>query len=172
MLFDDRQSKFETMVRALSGDLYRFAYWRCRDRGLAEDLVQETFARAWAGWQNLRDDKTAKSWLFTILRHEHARMFEHKQPERDEEQQLDELIAEEITMQERMEIRQALYALPLGYREPLLMQVLGGFSCAEIAAAMSLNEGAVMTRLTRARQALRKLLSAEIHLKERKSGMS
>lgn len=125
MLFENSQSKFETMVRAFSGDLYRFAYWLCRDRTLAEDLVQETFARAWAAWQNLRDDKMAKSWLFTILHREHARLYERKQLARDEEQQLDELIAEEMTMQERMEIRQALSTLPLGYREPLLMQVWG-----------------------------------------------
>ena len=45
--------------------------------------------------------------------------------------------------------------LPLTYREPLLLQVLGGFSCAEIAGMLGTTEGAVMTRLTRARQALR-----------------
>lgn len=38
---------FEHLVRAYSAELYRFAYWQCRDRGLAEDLVQGTFARAW-----------------------------------------------------------------------------------------------------------------------------
>jgi len=45
------------------------------------------------------------------------------------------------------------------YREPLLLQVLGGFSCAEIAAMLGTTEGAVMTRLTRARQALRQQLT-------------
>jgi RNA polymerase sigma-70 factor (ECF subfamily) len=45
--------------------------------------------------------------------------------------------------------------LPETYREPLLLQVLGGFSCAEIAGMLGSSEGAIMTRLTRARQALR-----------------
>ena len=53
-------------------------------------------------------------------------------------------------------MRQALQALPEPYREPLLLQVLGGFSCEEIAKMLNITAGAVMTRLTRARQALRR----------------
>ena len=53
-------------------------------------------------------------------------------------------------------MRQALHLLPESYREPLLLQVIGGFSCDEIAAMMNLTPGAVMTRLTRARQVLRR----------------
>ena len=52
-------------------------------------------------------------------------------------------------------MRDALRALPPGYREPLLLQWIGGYSCREIAEIMNLTEGAVMTRLTRARIALR-----------------
>src|SRR5262249_12723161 len=55
-----------------------------------------------------------------------------------------------------VETAQILAQLPASYREPLVMQVLGGFSCAEIAAALGTTEGAVMTRLTRAPQALRR----------------
>ena len=47
----------------------------CRDRHLAEDVVQETFARAWKSWAELRDVTAAKAWLVTILRHELARSF-------------------------------------------------------------------------------------------------
>jgi RNA polymerase sigma-70 factor (ECF subfamily) len=57
-----------------------------------------------------------------------------------------------------MELRDALLALPGPYAEPLALQVLGGFSCAEIAAMLETSEGAVMTRLTRARQALKRLV--------------
>ena len=53
-------------------------------------------------------------------------------------------------------MREALHALPAVYREPLLLQVLGGFSCEEIAKLMNVTPGAVMTRLSRARLALRK----------------
>ena len=56
-------------------------------------------------------------------------------------------------------MREALLALPESYAEPLALQVLGGFSCAEIAAMLGTTEGATMTRLTRARQALKRLVA-------------
>ncbi len=166
MLFETKKSKFESLVRAYSAELYRYAHWLCRDRFVAEDLIQEVFARAWQGWEGLRDDKAVKSWLYTILRNEHARLYERKRLDIDEMQDLNEIV--DFTgsgAYERFEMRDALEALPVPYREPLLLQVLGGFSCAEIAGTMNISEGAVMTRLTRARLALRKLIG---HTTERK----
>lgn len=159
-MFLGKQSKFETMVRAYSAELYRYAYWICRDRFLAEDLVQETFTRAWQSWDGLRDDKAARSWLYTILRNEHARSFERKRFDIDEAVELDGLTDHTSAKPyEEIEMRQMLAALPRGYREPLVLQVLGGYSCTEIAKIMDISEGAVMTRLTRARLALRNLPS-------------
>lgn len=166
-LFKGNRSRFETLVRAHSGDLYRFAYWLCRDRFVAEDLVQETFSRAWKGWQALRDERAVKSWLFSILRNEHARLYERKRVE-IEEVELDELtIGVESTVQLSLEMREALQALPEGYRAPLLLQVLGGFSCAEIGGMLELNEAAVMKRVSRARNTLRRLMGPEKHSMER-----
>ena len=159
MLFDDRKSKFESLARAYSAELYRYAYWLCRDRFTAEDLVQETFARAWQGWSALRDDRAAKGWLYTILRNEHARLHERKQLAIDPDQELDALMDNSgANAFDAFEMRDMLAALPETYREPLMLQVIGGFGCAEIAAMMETTEGAVMTRLTRARQALRRLI--------------
>jgi len=161
MLSNENKSQFETLVRAYSAELYRYAYWLCRDRFVAEDLVQETFTRAWQAWEGLRDDKAAKSWLYTILRNEHARLFERKRFDIDEAADLDGLIDHtSAAPHEEIEMNQMLGALPRGYREPLVLQVLGGYSCAEIAGIMDISEGAVMTRLTRARLALRKLPGA------------
>jgi len=168
MLIETKKSKFESLVRGYSGELYRYAYWLCRERFLAEDLVQETFTRAWQSWDGLRDDKAAKSWLYTILRNEHARLFERKRIEIDETQELDEVVdSGSMSAYESFEMRDAIEALPKSYREPLLLQVLGGFSCSEIAGTMSISEGAVMTRLTRARLALRKLTGRAIERKEK-----
>ena len=146
------------MVHAHSGDLYRFAYWRCRDRTVAEDLVQETFARAWASWQDVRDEKAAKGWLLTILHHEYARLFEKKRVEISDVDLNELMVAAETDVLGELEMRDALWKLPEGFREPLLLQVLGGFSCAEIATMVNLSEMNVMQRLTRARQALRKMM--------------
>lgn len=158
MLFDNKQSKFESLVRAYSAELFRYAYWLCRDRFQAEDLVQETFTRAWQGLGGLRDARAVKGWLYTILRREHARLYERKRVEIDEHQELDDIEnSSGSSAYDDLEIRDALQTLPEGYREPLLLQVLGGFSCKEIATMMDISTGAVMTRLSRARLAARKL---------------
>jgi RNA polymerase sigma-70 factor (ECF subfamily) len=172
MLFN-RQSAFETMVRGYSGDLYRFVYWLCRDRHIAEDVVQETFFRAWRSWYSLRSETAVKSWLFTIARNEYARLYQRKPLDIDHEQELEEInIAHESNLDSDLALRQALSELPETYREPLLLQVLAGLSCAEIAKTMKLNEANVMTRLTRARQALRKLVEGEPYQSGKKNELS
>ena len=156
-MFDRKKPVFERLVRAYSAELYRYAYWLCRDRFLAEDLVQETFARAWTGWAGLREEGAARKWLYTILHNEHARLFERKRLDIVEDQDLDALEDHRLgSMHGQLAMREALHALPEAYREPLLLQVLGGFSCEEIAKLMNVTPGAVMTRLSRARLALRK----------------
>jgi RNA polymerase sigma-70 factor, ECF subfamily len=168
MLFQRTPSSFEALVNAHSSDLYRFAYWLCRDRGVSEDLVQETFTRAWSNWQDVRDEKSAKGWLLTILHHEYARLFEKKRVEISDDDLDDLAIAAETNVLGELEMRDALWKLPEGFREPLLLQVLGGFSGAEIAAMVNLSEANVMQRLTRARQALRKMMEPNIQQRANK----
>jgi RNA polymerase sigma-70 factor, ECF subfamily len=162
VLLHRSQSSFESMVHAHSHDLYRFAYWLCRDRAQAEDLVQETFTRAWVGWQNVRDEKAAKGWLLTILHHEHARLYERKRIPIDEDRALEDLMVTSNTdVYASVEMRDALWKLPQSYREPLLLQVLGGYSAAEIGEMLDISEANAMQRLSRARQAMRKIMSPE-----------
>ena len=156
-MFNSRKSVFERLVRAYSAELYRYAYWLSRDRFTAEDLVQETFARAWSSWPSLRDEGAARKWLYAILHNENARLFERKRLDIADDQELDALEDHRLgDAYSEIEMREALHALPESYREPLLLQVLGGFSCEEIAQLMDIKPGAVMTRLCRARLALRK----------------
>ena len=151
----EHRDEFEQTVRAYGADLYRYAYWLSRDRFTAEELVQEVFARAWASWSELRDIKFVKQWLITILRNERSRMFARKTiPMSDDDVQELE-IAQTSSVAEDFDTRRRIERLPLSFREPLLLQVLGGYSCAEIAAMLDTSEGAVMTRLTRARQLVR-----------------
>jgi len=142
-------------VRAYSADLYRFAYWLCRDRHGAEDLVQEACLRAWRSWQELREPAQAKAWLITIVRNEHARSHSRKRNEMALDDMDEASLPSIPSFEGRLETAQVVQRLPETYREPLLLQVVGGFSCAEIATMLDTSEGAIMTRLTRARQALR-----------------
>jgi RNA polymerase sigma-70 factor (ECF subfamily) len=52
-----KQVRYEALVRALHADLYRYAYWLCHEKQVAEDLVQETFLRAWRALDSLKDEK-------------------------------------------------------------------------------------------------------------------
>ncbi|MBL8473350.1 MAG: sigma-70 family RNA polymerase sigma factor [Rhodocyclaceae bacterium] len=158
-MFNPRRRQYEQTVRAYSGDLFRYAYWLCRDRFVAEDLVQETFLRAWNAWDELKDQAAVKSWLITILRREHARLYERKQFDYVDDAPEDLPIAADNDHFEQVDMDNLVATLPLTLREPLLLQALGGYSCAEIADLLETTEGAVMTRLTRARQALRATLA-------------
>lgn len=168
MIFQLAQRRFEQTVRAYSADLYRYAYWLCRDRFVAEDLVQETFSRAWNSWASLKDVNAVKPWLITILRREHARLYERKQFDYVDTELEDLQVAADHSPLELFEMEQVLEQLPLSLREPFVMQALGGFSCAEIADMLETTEGAVMTRLTRARQALRGFLTGSTRRAEAK----
>ena len=156
-LFSQRQ--FDQAARAYSADLYRYAYWLCRDRFVAEELVQETFARAWKNWDSLADLGAVKAWLITILRNERARLYERKRLDISDDDPQDLELPSHERPGDHLELEQLVGELPPAYREPLVLQVLGGYDCREIAEMLGTTEGAVMTRLTRARQALRAHLS-------------
>jgi RNA polymerase sigma-70 factor, ECF subfamily len=151
------QATFDIMVRTYSADLLRFAYWLCRNRWQAQDLVQETLVSAWKGRDSLRDRSAIKPWLFSILRNEHIRVFQKSRPERSDIELEGIDIADNGGELERVELENSLSALPEQFREPLLLHVLGGFSGREIAAMLNISEPNVMTRLKRARDALSKL---------------
>jgi RNA polymerase sigma-70 factor (ECF subfamily) len=160
-----KQRQFDALVRGYSGDLFRYAYWLCGEEALAQDLVQESFLRAWRSLDSLRETGAAKAWLITILRREHARLYERKTPQLvdvDDVQVADEreALSPEGAGEDAL-IRAAMAKLDVKYREPLLMQVLGGFSCEEIARELNISSAAVMTQLFRARQKLKAMLGGE-----------
>lgn len=123
--------------------------------------------RAWKAQDDLLDEAAAKPWLLTIIRREYARTFERK---RFLTVDVEELICREEPMlaaaddQDLAELRAALFKLPDDYREPLVMQVLMGYSTAEIAAELELSSAAVLTRLLRARKQLRALCGEDTSL--------
>src|SRR5262245_56674450 len=158
----DRRGSFGRLCESLRPDLLRFAFWLGRDRQLAEDAVQEALLRAWKSYDTLEDEGKAKSWLLTIVRRELARTFERRRPEVTD---LDALVAAEsgvLAAQDEGDdlraMREALFRLEDEYREPLVMQVLIGYSTKEIADLLGMQQGAVLTRLFRARARLRRAL--------------
>jgi RNA polymerase sigma-70 factor (ECF subfamily) len=160
----DRTQRFNELAEAYSTDLYRYAMWICGNDALAKDLVQETFLRAWRALDSLNEIKSAKSWLITILRREYARTFERKVPlftnlDKVVIEEKDELEPDERT--ERDLLRKGILKLQPKYRDPLLLQVVFGHSCAEISEQLGITKSAVMTQLFRAREKLRTQLQKD-----------
>lgn len=154
----ERKRRFDALARQYADDLFRFGVWLCGDHALANDLVQETFVRAWKALDSLKDAGAAKSWLITILRREYARTFERKVPPITDIDNVvvaeeSELMPEDRT--ERDMLRKAMLEMEDKYSEPLVLQAVMGLSIAEIAEQLELTESAVMTRVFRAREKLR-----------------
>ena len=140
------------------GDVFRFVYWLCRDRSLAEDVVQETLLRAWRSLDSLGDEQAARPWLLTIARRELARVFERKRLPMVDIDVANEAQHEALAINDQHdveEMRRAIMQLEAIHREPLVLQVLMGYSTEEIARHLEISVAAVLTRLFRARQVLR-----------------
>jgi RNA polymerase sigma-70 factor (ECF subfamily) len=152
--------EFEPMVKRYWRDLYRYAYRLSGNRHTAEDLVQESFTRAWRSFGALQNRQAVKCWLYTILRRENARRFERYEPVQSEiaPDDIDAKRKTYDTSTEAFVLRRAIRALSAEYREPLVLQVIHGYSQQEIAERMGLTSAGVATRLFRARQKLRAAL--------------
>lgn len=159
------RGRFEALCMPFRADVFRFVYWLCRDRALAEDVVQETLLRAWRSLDSLGDDKAARPWLLTIARRELARVFERKRLPIVDIDVANEAEPESLAVNDRHEVedmRRAILKLDVVHREPLVLQVLLGYSTEEIAKHLDISVAAVLTRLFRARQVLRQqILGAE-----------
>lgn len=155
-----RQHRFEILAKAQIPALYRYAWWLCRDRALADDLVQETLLRAWRSLDQLREEAATRQWLITILRREFARELSRRK---------DTVDIHDLPLADPgaslgggdtdvHDVRRAMHQLETEYREPLVLQVLMGCTTEEIAETLQLTQAAVLTRLFRARNQLRELL--------------
>lgn len=162
---DPRTLRFERLVAPWRDDLYRYAFWLCRDPQLADDVVQEAMLRAFRSLDSLKEEAVVKTWLLTIVRREHARVYERK---RLETRDIDDLSAAESALiatsddPDVEDMRQAIFRLADEYREPLVLQVMMGLSTTEIAEALDIKQGAVLTRLHRARRKLVDGIGAEL----------
>jgi RNA polymerase sigma-70 factor (ECF subfamily) len=160
----ERTRRFNELAEAYSTDLYRYAMWICGNDALAKDLVQETFLRAWRALDSLKDGGAAKSWLITILRREYARTFERKVPKFTDVENVVVIDDEELepdAQAERAVLRKGVLKLEPKYRDPLLLQVVFGHSCAEISEQLGISKSAVMTQLFRAREKLKTQLQKD-----------
>lgn len=143
--------------------LFRYAYSLTKNRGGAEDLVQETFLIAFEKIEQLRDRRLAYSWLATILK----RLFlRSRAPSTLCCGDIEDGCYQDQNasgLEDVLALRQALKRMPCCYREPLMMQSIEGLSVREIGCQLELLPQTVATRLFRARQMLRTMILEEPH---------
>ncbi len=148
--------------------LYRLAYSWCHDAALADDLAQEALIKALARSEQLRDAQALESWLFSILnncwrdhlrgRREFADIADIDDAIVDESPSPEQRYASRQTVQR---VRLAIAGLPIGQRQVITLVDIEECSYAVVAAILDLPVGTVMSRLARARQALRQHFMAE-----------
>lgn len=158
---------FEALSLPLLDQLYNFAHWLTQDRAEAEDLVQETYAKALRGFSSFQAGTNFRAWMFRILRNSFLSSKSGLKATVPIEE--DELPPEAargdstpesllLAQADRNTVRAALAQLPVHFREILLLCEVEEMSYQEIAQALSIPVGTVMSRLFRARQALRNQL--------------
>ncbi len=142
--------------------LFRVAYSWCQNTTLADDLVQETLAKAWKNIKSLRDPKSLDSWLFNILANSwrdyirRQRTLENINDEAILAELADESEVEQIDLVKR--VRLAIKELPVSHREVIALIDLEGFSYKEVSQILDIPPGTVTSRVTRARETLRRKL--------------
>ena len=160
-----RQDEFEHVAMPHSRSLLRVARRLASDPAAAEDLVQETYFRAWRSFNQFQTGTNMRAWLFRIMFnafYAHGRQISAAPilvsldaPGRDTEPQSQS----GASLAEIAEISNALEELSSEHRTVLLLAVVEGFTCREMAGILALPIGTVMSRLSRGRQALRERLA-------------
>jgi len=162
-----RSRETQNALQESRARLYRVAYSWCHQPALADDLVQETLTKALQKSSQLRDPKARDAWLFSILANCYRDHF-RKQREMDD---IDELeISSEITPESESsrtevvrKVRMAISRLPEGQRQVVTLVDLEGFSYVEVAQILQVPIGTVMSRLCRARNAMKAMLIPELN---------
>ena len=165
---------FEALAMPLFAPLYNFAHWLTQNREEAEDLVQEAYAKALKGFASFSPGTNFRAWMYRIVRNTflssrsglRAAATVPLDEEGNEEAALLALSETPesllLARADQEMIRVALEQLPLPFREIILLCDLEEMSYREIATSLQLPLGTVMSRLSRARAAMRELLQREL----------
>lgn len=165
---DEKRGRFEAEVLPHLDAAYRFARWLSRSPGDADDVVQEAILRAFRGFDALRGSDV-KAWLLAIVRNCHSTALKQQQrrafvplPEEGDERDGHAMIAttpdpETAAMRrdEKRTLDGLMRALPEEHREVLVLRELEDMDYREIATVTNVPIGTVMSRLARARAALK-----------------
>ena len=163
---------FEELAMPLFGQLFNFAQWLTHDPSEAEDLVQETYVKALKGFSSFQPGTNFRAWIYRILRNtfltSRTGLRATATVPLDEEDSLEIPAStgtpESLFIEHAQEqlLQGAMEELPLRFREILLLCEVEEMSYQEISETLSIPIGTVMSRLSRARKALREILQRKV----------
>jgi RNA polymerase sigma-70 factor (ECF subfamily) len=158
-------AEFAALVESHYSGLFRFALSLSRDESNAADLTQQTFLKWARHGHQLRDRSKAKTWLFTTLHREFLAVC-RKTRDFAGEKELENLPARRVEVPNQIDGKAAVAALAEldeTFRAPVAMFYLEDMTYAEISECLEIPIGTVMSRLSRGRERLRKILSPDSH---------
>jgi RNA polymerase sigma-70 factor (ECF subfamily) len=166
------QYTFDALALPLLDQLYNFAHWLTQDRTEAEDLVQETYAKALKGFALFRPGTNFRAWMYKILRNTFltSRTGMRAATDQLDDEKADAILPpvtetpESLLVEKanRELLQNALRELPVPFREVVLLADVEEISYQEIAETLGIPMGTVMSRLSRARAALRNLVRRKV----------
>jgi RNA polymerase sigma-70 factor, ECF subfamily len=167
---------FEELAMPLFAKLYNFAHWLTQERAAAEDLVQETYMKALRGFSSFQQGTNFRAWMYKILRNTFlttqtglkAWAAVSLDSDSDDGAAPAEPVAAEtpesvlLARVQHENIQNALEKLPIKFREIVLLCDVEEMSYQEIGETLGIPIGTVMSRLSRARKAMRALLTVQL----------
>lgn len=158
------EARYNGWVREHYRFLFRSAWALSGSRALAEDIVQDCFTLAWRHRAQLRDPALARAWLFRILRRcaiRHAPPPGTVSVDADEDF-IDSRAADDPRLDDRLDVVTALARLSPMHREVLVLFYFDDMPTARMAEALDVAPGTVLSRLSRARDALKRVLEPTV----------
>ena len=160
-MFPSAESRYNAWV----GEHYRFllrsAWALTGSRALAEDVVQDCFANAWTHRAQLRDPALARAWLFQIMRRSAWRHLEPATTALDDAA-LPDTVAPDAGLDDKLDVVKALARIAPIHREVLVLHYFDDMPTARMAEALEIAPGTVLSRLARARDALKQVMGVPV----------
>jgi RNA polymerase sigma-70 factor (ECF subfamily) len=164
---------FEALAMPMFASLYNLAHWLTLNREEAEDLVQETYLKALKGFVSFHRGTNFRAWMYRILRNAFLTSRTGLSVKMTDPLEPDEAAALEaasdtpesalLAREDQQAVQDALERLPVPFREVILLCDMEDMSYQEIAEALGIPAGTVMSRLSRARKSLREMLAGKVH---------
>jgi RNA polymerase sigma factor (sigma-70 family) len=154
-MFASAESRYNQWVREHYRFLLRSAWALTGSRAIAEDVVQDCFTSAWKHRAQLRQPELARAWLFRIMRRSALRQLAPWTESLDDESAAHDSAATESGLDDRLDVVKALSRIAPIHREVLVLYYFDDLPTAQMAEALEIAPGTVLSRLARARDALK-----------------